>query len=615
MSYVSSYLAGTYAPASCFSADGRFVAFSSWGSNLVPGQLNGSFLAVFVTDLVTGLTTIVSHASPSPTTTANGPSAVPAISADGRWIGYFSSATDLVPGTTSGNGEGNVFLYDRLTGANTLVSHRQGNPLTGGNGGSFAVSVSTDGQVIAFLSRATNLVPSQLLAHDPSGTDVFLFDRISGETTLVSHAAASASRTGNGFSYQYAASNDGRYVAFSSFASDLVPRQINSLGTSNVLLFDRVANTTSLVSGAAGSAVQSGNGASNSPSISADGRLVVYTSYANDFVPGMIDANGGFADVFLFDRLSNATTLVSHSPASPNTTADAGAFQPQISADGTAVVYTSLATELVMGETDPNGQNYDVFVFDRASGVNALVSRSALAASQAGNAESLNPVISADGNRIAFESHATDLVPGQIGASTVRNVFVFDRFSKVTVLASRDLSAPNAIGNADSSGPLLNSDGNLVAFNSDATNLVSSDTNGSLDSFLFRAVSFGSAGSFFPLTPCRLVDTRSGPAGGTAIAALSMRDFTLTDVCGVPSDAASVSFNVTVTQPASAGFVDVLPAGLATPPTAILSFRIGQTRANNAIVSLGGTPSGTASVRNASAGSVHVILDVNGYFR
>lgn len=611
LSFVSSRVSGTYAPASCFGADGRFVTFASWGQDLVPGQVTLAYVSVYETDLSTGATRIVSHDATSPTTTGNGPSTVPAISTDGRWIAYESGASNLVAGMTRGNPDWDVFLYDRLTGENILVSHRQGELLTGGNGASYSPWVSADGAYVAFLSTATDLIAGEVLAHS-FGTDVFLYDRLAGTTTLVSRSAIAPSQTGNGMSGDYVASADGRFIAFTSSAADLVVGQQDSNSTWDVFVFDRILGAVSLVSRQAGSSVAASNDMSQTPSISADGRFIAFYGQGANLIP----FQSGIGGIFLFDQLTGNNTLVSHPPGSPSTAVSISA-QPQISADGSAVAYRSTATNLVAGQSDPSGMTFDVFVFDRASGVNTLVSRSAASAFETGNADSLNPVISADGNRVAFESFATDLVPGQIDTNGALDVFEFDRLSGTTILVSRTPGSAVTTGNAGSNGPLLSTDVNLVAFNSDATNLVLSDANASADAFLFRAASFGSAGSLSPLDPCRLVDTRSGSglAGGSAIAASSTRDFTLTGLCGVPADVTALSLNVTITQPRAAGSVDVFPAGLPTPPTAIVSFVAGQTRANNAIVSLGGTPSGTVTVRNASTGSVHVILDVNGFFR
>lgn len=125
------------------------------------------------------------------------------------------------------------------------------------------------------------------------------------------------------------------------------------------------------------------------------------------------------------------------------------------------------------------------------------------------------------------------------------------------------------------------------------------------------------ATSFYTLTPCRMVDTRNpaGEFGGPALQPGAQRAFTLAGPkCGIPSTARAVSMNVTVTGGTAPGNIRLFPTGVAAPLVSMLNFGAGQTRANNAIVSLGATPAGSLVVLNASAGAVHFILDVNGYF-
>jgi hypothetical protein len=124
------------------------------------------------------------------------------------------------------------------------------------------------------------------------------------------------------------------------------------------------------------------------------------------------------------------------------------------------------------------------------------------------------------------------------------------------------------------------------------------------------------ATSFNTVTPCRIVDTRraSGALGGPALSAAAARSFVVAGQCGVPVTAHSIAVNVTVTAPSADGFLTVYPASQMAPPSSTLNFRAGQTRANNAIVSLGG--SGDIQVLNGQpAGTVHFILDVTGYFQ
>jgi hypothetical protein len=129
----------------------------------------------------------------------------------------------------------------------------------------------------------------------------------------------------------------------------------------------------------------------------------------------------------------------------------------------------------------------------------------------------------------------------------------------------------------------------------------------------FLLVVGGTATGFFnTVSPCRSLDTRAGApiaGGGTIVAMLSG------GACGIPADATAVSVNVTATQPAAPGFVNLYPGNQPPPPTSTMNFSGGQTRANNAIVSLATDGSGTIKITNGAAGTVHVIVDVNGYFK
>ncbi len=130
------------------------------------------------------------------------------------------------------------------------------------------------------------------------------------------------------------------------------------------------------------------------------------------------------------------------------------------------------------------------------------------------------------------------------------------------------------------------------------------------------STSCGSASRFFPVTPCRLADTRNptGPLGGPALAAGAQRSFPLTGTCGVPAGTRALSLNVTITSPTSAGDLKLFAAGTSVPVSTAISYRTGQTRANNAIAAPS-TSGALAVYANQPSGTVQVILDVNGYFK
>ena len=221
-----------------------------------------------------------------------------AISADGRYVAFYSWADNLVVGDT--NGMSDAFVRDRVTGKTTRVS--VGSVGTQGNDMSFTSAISADGRYVAFMSHASNLV-----AWDTNGRgDAFVRDLVTGKTTRISVSSAGAQ--GNNTSYPNAVSADGRYVAFSSSADNLVAGDTN--GTKDAFVRDRVTGKTTRVS--VDSAGVQGNYGGSPSAISADGRYVAFTSNADNLVAG--DTNG-WGDAFVRDRVIGKTTRVSVSSA------------------------------------------------------------------------------------------------------------------------------------------------------------------------------------------------------------------------------------------------------------------------------------------------------------
>jgi len=334
-----------------------------------------------------------------------------------------------------------------------------------GNGHSYTgpeidAATSADGRYAAFTSQATNLV-----AGDTNETrDVFVRDRVSGITEIVS--VSSSEELGDGESFDPSISADGRYVAFTSHATNLVPGPTN--GTYDVYVRDRQTGTTARVS--VDSAGAEGNFASTKASLSADGRYVAFQSLATNLVSG--DTNGA-TDAFVHDRQTAATERVSLTSAGGE--ADAESLLPSISSDGRYVAFESAATDLVAGDT--NGMR-DVFVRDRQVAATEWVSVSSTEAQADG--DSTLPTISSDGRYVVFESLATDLVSGD--TNTAEDVFLRDRQSGTTERVS--LGSAGAQANGDSFRASVSAGGRWVAFTSAATNLVADDTNGGDDIFV-----------------------------------------------------------------------------------------------------------------------------------
>jgi len=385
----------SYPYAGALSSDGRYVAFRSAADNLVSGDTNTA-PDVFVRDRQTGATTRVSVASDG--TQGNSESHGPAISSDGRYVAFYSYATNLVGGDT--NTTYDVFVHDRQTGTTTRVSVASDG--TQGNDYSDVPAISGDGRYVAFRSTATNLVSGDTnTIHD-----VFVHDRQTGTTTRVS--VASDGTQGNDYSDVPALSHDGRYVAFDSFATNLVSSDTNT--ANDVFVHDRQTGVTTRVSLASDGT--QGNNDSYSPAISGDGRYVAFDSAATNLVSG--DTNTA-NDVFVHDRQTGVTTRVS--VASDGTQGNSDSYRPAISSDGRYVAYSSDATNLVSGDTNAVS---DVFVHDRQTGTTTRVSLTAN--NTQGNSHSYDSAISGDGRYVAFSSQANNLASGDTNAAP--DVFV-----------------------------------------------------------------------------------------------------------------------------------------------------------------------------------------------
>jgi Tol biopolymer transport system component len=319
--------------------------------------------------------------------------ATPSISADGRYV-VFSSVASITGGDNAHHA--NVFLRDRQTGTTTLIS----TPGAGvyGNDDSLDPSISRDGRFIAFDSKASNLVAGDTNTR----WDVYVYDTVGATLTLASVGTLPEGAQSKDSTLP-ALSADGRYVAFLSNSEDLVASETNLFH--GIYVRDTTTGTTTRVSQAAGGGLLLTD-LTRGPSISADGRYVGYATDASNVVVG--DSNGS-ADAFLYDRTANTTTRVSLGQAGVQ--ANGASQVPQLSADDRYAVFASDATNLVAGDTNAVT---DVFVRDLTAGTTARVSVGN-DGSQA-NAASSGPSLSSDGNRVLFTSAASNLVVGDTNA-------------------------------------------------------------------------------------------------------------------------------------------------------------------------------------------------------
>jgi Tol biopolymer transport system component len=411
------------------------------------------------------------------------------VSTDGRFVIFMSYAPDLVPSDT--NNDRDVFLRDRVSGTTELLSLASDGTQGNGSSGLFGMAMTPDGKFIAFESFASSLTPP-----DHNGRpDVFLRDRDRATTERISLSLAGGDA--NDVSGQPGVSSDARYIVFASHATNLVAGGTN--GMAHVFVRDRSRGGTELIS--VSTSDQEANANCLNPSISDDGRYVAFESGATTLVPSDTNAK---SDIFVRDRLNRITWRISNSYLGRES--NGNSETPCMSSDGQWVAFASSASNLVPGDT--NGFE-DVFVCNVATG--ALERVNVSSSGMQGNIyDTKYPTISGDGRLVAFPAASDNLVPGDTGQS---DIFVRDRWAGIT----ERLSVPTGRGqsNGASNYPSISSDGRFVAFFSAASNLAPGDTNVNPDIFIRDRHAAGSRSVCEPGN----ADTLPCPCGNAPIGA------------------------------------------------------------------------------------------------
>lgn len=398
-------------------ADGNYITFTSNGDNLVSNDANGCS-DIFVYDVNSGKTMRVSVSSNGSESDSN--SYESSISADGRYITFASYASNLVEGDSGYYSD--IFVHDRNSGTTTRISVSS----TGeeADGDSFAPSISGDGHYVVFLSKALNLVNTTLTSNYYD-IHIFIHDMVSGTTESIPILNSSE------FSYygQVSINSNGRYIVYKSGKGSPVSAALSMDPMSGdsycdfqesevdplpdydkVLVYDRITGTTENIG--VSSSGEEANGDCYEPSISADGRYVTFSSFADNLVSG---DNNQMSDIFIHDRLLDTTNRISVSSNGSET--DYDSYSSSISPDGTHVTFASRAANLVSGDTNNCA---DIFVRDLISGITKRISISYNG--EESNGESYNygdrftnsafkPSLNNNGSLVAFSSYATNIVP------------------------------------------------------------------------------------------------------------------------------------------------------------------------------------------------------------
>jgi Tol biopolymer transport system component len=471
--------------------NGHYVAFTSAASNLVAGNTNG-IADVFVRDMQAGTTVLASPGAEGPGTTNS--SEAPEITPDGRYVAYYSTATNLVPGVTTA---GEIYVRDLAAGATTWAStNARTISKTAATGFCYNQAISDNGQYVTFEissstypttngfilrynqqtgltdtvftnaafpmgatpdMRSLNLTPDgrfiAYAANLGSGSCVYLWDSLAGTNILASVNTTNGVTPGAN-AYWPDVDSTGRYVVF-------VSTDINLTTSTNAGIFlrDVQAGTTTLVS-------VDTNGFSLPvdptavPALSANGGSVAFESSRAD-----LDGRSFESDVFARDLTNNAAELISvHDPHLPSLTPNGpcALWPGSVSSNAQFIAFTSWAGNLTPNDTN---QNVDVFVYDLFAGVTTLVSVGLN--DFAGNDYSTEPAISGDGRYVAFTSAATNLIAGDTNQAS--DVFIRDLIAGTTTLVS--VSTNGNFGNSNSYTPTLSGDGRYVLFCSRSSNL------------------------------------------------------------------------------------------------------------------------------------------------
>ena len=373
------------------------------------------------------------------------------LSANGRYVVFTSLATNLVAGVTGMH----VYRHDRATGATVLVSVAKGGApsVVGG----FAPSVSADGRFVAFASNGSDFVDGDTNAL----VDIFLRDMNSGVTKVVSADQTGAPRgaSANNVPGKREISDDGRYVAFASSATNLVATPNNS--RQQIYVKDMATGVVTRASVDATGAA--GNENSSAPALSGNGHVVAFVSQATNF---SALATSRIGQIFVRDLALGTTTLESLSTTG-TVVAGKASVAPALSWDGSQVAFETTAQLDTRDRDGWLGGNtgWDVYLRDRTAGTTVFASYTATTAS---GTDSRAPSISADGRWVAFHSMDDKFVGSDLNGTF--DVVLFDRVTGSYSLASLNDAGQQA--NSASSGSSVSSDGRFALFTSAASNLV-----------------------------------------------------------------------------------------------------------------------------------------------
>jgi len=406
------------------SDDGNRILISSAATNLISGfkSSSGTSVHLYLIDMTANTTELVDHIAgdvefaPTPA-----PFAGAQLSADGNFVTYASTASNLISGFIDASGGlANVYRYNASTNTNTLVSHDASNPLRGANSGAGPSGITANGSRISIESAATNLVTG-FVDSNGTGRDVYLWTASSNTNELASHRNGSLVEGGNGDATGFVTRTGGRVIMRSAATNHVTGfGDLNGIG-SDIYDYSVRSKNIFLVSRSAASATDGANGDVASLNASASGSAVLVMTTATNLITGMTDTNGPFnRDAFVIGRAPAAAKLVSHAFGSTTTGASSDPGWGSISADGTAVTFFCVCSNLVDGYITTNTKR-QVFAVSVATGTTRLMSGVNGSEIRGSNSDArvllTPPAISYTAGVVAFVSRASNQLSGVSGGA------------------------------------------------------------------------------------------------------------------------------------------------------------------------------------------------------
>ncbi len=395
----------------------------------------------------------------------NQDSSRPYISGDGKFVAFDSSANDLI--SSDSNNRNDVFIRNLGSSSTNRVSVSGAG--TQADDSSTVDGLSRTGRYVLFHSNASNLIDGSSTA--TTNAQLYLRDTVSNTTTLLSQN--SSGDTADNYVVGLDVSSDGRFILFYSGATNLGPSVTNT-NSSNLYMLDRTNNSFTILNKTYNGSLPNNSGWTPYAHMSCDGSLVVLQS-----APNLTTTSSSHVDVYLLDRRAgdHLTDLTA--------AANGAAIGPNISCNGEYIGFASYANNLDTSITDTSQNHYHAYSYNRVNNTFSVVDQASSGTS--GNTAIL-PTTSGGGEQYmqlsdtgvaVFQTAATNLVSG--GTSGQANIYVRNVVGATTELLSRDSSASE--GNGSSQTPTVASDGKLASYKSNASNLVSSDTNSHGDVF------------------------------------------------------------------------------------------------------------------------------------